>query len=296
MTWTLHRWVWRLEAPLFIGMPPAGALNRCRLYVPARTLWGALTAELARLRCENSFPGDDYKQLGEDIVDNCRFTYLYPAKKIGDKFLAWLPEYESGRGLVWRRQAGTDPLPDRKFRQLLLDTRPGTAIEPETDSAFEGTLRQTECITPWWWELRGRDKEPKPVYLAGYFFMRKDSLKLKHELSNINTLFIGGDTRYGLGKISKVPWDDVSADGSVFGQHVYLNSEDPEIASNTVLGHALLEKQEDSIEVRGMKELLGGWDRGTPWKGNLMWVPGSVLKKQKNQVLWRIDKNGHWRR
>jgi len=107
-------------------MPPAGALNRCRLYVPARTLWGALTAELARLRCEDSFPGDDYKQLGEDIVDNCRFTYLYPAKKIGDKFLAWLPEYESGRGLVWQRKAGTDPLPDRKFRQLLLDTRPGT--------------------------------------------------------------------------------------------------------------------------------------------------------------------------
>lgn len=48
MTWSLFRWVWRLEAPLHVGIPPAGSLDRCRLYLPARNLWAALTAALAR--------------------------------------------------------------------------------------------------------------------------------------------------------------------------------------------------------------------------------------------------------
>ncbi len=54
MSWTLYRWTWRLESPLFVGAPPAGSLNRCRLYVPSRALWGALTAELARRRANAS--------------------------------------------------------------------------------------------------------------------------------------------------------------------------------------------------------------------------------------------------
>lgn len=49
MTWALHYWSWQLDGPLYVGAPPAGSLNRARLYVPARALWGAVTAELARL-------------------------------------------------------------------------------------------------------------------------------------------------------------------------------------------------------------------------------------------------------
>ena len=99
MTWTLHRWVWRLEAPLFIGMPPAGTLNRCRLYIPARTFHGAVTAEIARSRNGDSFP--DYGKLGWEIGLNCRFTYLYPAEKSGGNYVVWLPKYLKDKGLFW---------------------------------------------------------------------------------------------------------------------------------------------------------------------------------------------------
>ena len=55
MSWSLQRWTWLLESPLFVGTTPAGSLNRCRLYVPARALWGAMTAELSRRQAADEF-------------------------------------------------------------------------------------------------------------------------------------------------------------------------------------------------------------------------------------------------
>ena len=99
MSWSLFRWVWRLEAPLFVGMSPAGALNRCRPYVPARALWGAVTAEIARLKSGESFP--NYEGVGGEVKRSCRFTYLFPAEKRDGRFLAWLPKFEKEKGLRW---------------------------------------------------------------------------------------------------------------------------------------------------------------------------------------------------
>jgi hypothetical protein len=68
VSWALFRWVWQLEGPLHVGMPPAGSINRTRLYVPARALWGALTAELAR---GETSPGKDpeYQAFGAGLSE-----------------------------------------------------------------------------------------------------------------------------------------------------------------------------------------------------------------------------------
>ena len=115
MTWSLFRWVWRLEAPLFVGMSPAGVLNRCRLYVPARALWGAVTAETARLKSGEGFP--NYKDVGDEVKRSCRFTYLFPAEKRDGRFLAWLPKFEKEKGLRWCLQNSDKSLSDRDFRK-----------------------------------------------------------------------------------------------------------------------------------------------------------------------------------
>ncbi len=287
MTWTALRWIWRLEAPLFIGMPPAGALNRCRPYVPARVLWGAVTAEISRSRNRESFP--DYGKLGWEIALNCRFTYLYPTEKSGDEFLVWMPKYEKVKGVHWYRQDGKESLSDRDFRHRLLDSRPGTAIAPETDSASEGTLRETECINPWWHASSGCQEEPIPMLLLGYVFLRNNGFR--RQLDNIDTLFVGGDTRYGLGKICRVGWHDLSGDSSVFGKPVHLDKENPEIQSDIVWGHALEDGRTPIQGMQGMKELLGGWEQGSPWKGALTWAPGSSLERS---ATWSIDNYGYW--
>lgn len=286
MTWTALRWVWRLEAPLFVGMPPAGALNRCRPYVPARVLWGAVTAEISRSRNGESFP--DYGKLGWEVALNCRFTYLFPAEKRGDKFLAWMPKFERMRGVQWYCHGGEESLSDRDFRRRLLDSRPSTAIAPESDSASEGTLRETECINPWWRDSNCQG-ETNAMLLLGYVFLRNNGFR--RQLDNIDTLFVGGDTRYGLGKICRVGWHEVSGDLSVFGKPVHLDGEHPEIQSNIVWGHALEGGQPQIQGMQGVKELLGGWDQGSPWRGALTWAPGSFLERS---TAWSIDNYGYW--
>jgi hypothetical protein len=286
MTWTVFQCVWRLEAPLFVGMPPAGALNRCRLYVPARVLWGAVIAEISRSRNGEGFP--DYGKLGWEIALNCRFTYLFPAKKRGNKFLAWMPKFESKRGLLWHCD-DEGSLSDRVFRRRLLNSRLGTAITPESDSASEGTLRETECINPLWRDLNCQDKSCA-VLLLGYVFLRNNGFR--KQLDNIDVLFVGGDTRYGLGKIRRVEWHEVSGDLSVFGKQVYLDGEHPGIKSNTIWGHAL---EDDRLPIQGMlgaKELLGGWGQGGPWRGVPTWAPGSF---QEKPAIWLVDTYGYWK-
>jgi len=286
MTWTALRWVWRLEAPLFVGMPPAGALNRCRPYVPARVLWGAVTAEISRSRNSENFP--DYGKLGWEVALNCRFTYLFPAEKRGDKFLAWMPKFERMRGVRWYCHGGEESLSNRDFRRRLLDSRPGTAIAPESDSALEGTLRETECISPWWRDANCRGK-PNAMLLLGYVFLRNNGFR--RQLDNIDTLFVGGDTRYGLGKICRIEWYDVSGDLSVFGKRVHLDGEHPEIQSDIVWGHVLEGDRPEIHGMQGAKELLGGRDHGSPWRGALTWAPGSFLERT---VAWSIGNYGYW--
>ena len=170
--WSMYQWVWRLESPLFLGMPPAGSLNRCRLYVSARVIHGAVAAELARGKSEESFP--DYGKLGHEVGLRCRFTYLYPAERTENGYKVWLPEYKEKMGMTWGIRSATEEemFPEereRRFKRRLLDSRPGTAVQPETDTAFEGSLRETECIHMWWREASVKSLEPIPVFFAGIY-------------------------------------------------------------------------------------------------------------------------------
>jgi hypothetical protein len=291
VTWSLFRWVWQLEGPLHIGMPPAGSLNRTRLYVPARAIWGALTAELARQEAPNG-QKPDYECVGEDLKKSYRFTYLYPAKQANDTWHVWLPTYRDGHGLSWARDGHADVVGDRQFRQRLLSTRPGTSIDATTDSAEDGSLRETECIEARWRDERGRDAGP--VAMVGYVFIRTAKIKDKYpaerrRLDGVNTLFVGGDTRYGLGRLRRVAFDQVKQ-GGPFGSEVNLDAEDPEVELSTVWAHA-----HGRVSLSGALELLGGWDRGSIRRvdqASPLWQPGSCAT---TPIWWSIGADGLWR-
>ncbi|HZS70379.1 MAG TPA: hypothetical protein VFA13_00950 [Candidatus Acidoferrum sp.] len=283
MNWTLYRWAWRLESSLFVGAPPAGSLNRSRLYVPSRALWGALTAELARRR-ENGFPS--YETEGTTLHENARFTYLFPAECEGKYWRAWLPRYEERDGLVWRREDrpdGKHDLTNRQMRLRLLDARPGTAIDPDSDCAEEGSLRETECVLPQW-----RSNE-SPVAFVGYVFLKQDSPGLR----DLITLFLGGDTRYGLGRLRRLEMTPAS---EVFGAGVSLNQDAPLVQSGHLLAHA---RPADQVpEIVGSKELLAGWDRtkADPFRkvsGTPLWTPGSRVRDGR-VADWAIGEDGIW--
>jgi len=278
MTWRMYRWVWQSEAPLHIGTRPAGMLNRTRLYAPARALWGALTAELAR-RGSPSFP--DYSQVGNQVRQQTRLSYLFPAQRVGEKWLAWLPQYEQGTGLQWWREDGTGSVPDAHFRRWLLTTRPGTAIDSNSDTAAEGTLREYEVINLW--SRWGSPSSPQPVALAGYIFIDNGA---DQTVFDVEELFIGGDTRYGLGRIRKV---ECSEADRIFDKPVDLTGSDPRVRTGQVLAHALPNR---AINLLGTWEQLGMWDYGEFKTAQLVWVPGS--QAGDNSSLWRIREDGLW--
>jgi hypothetical protein len=351
MSWRVYQWLWRLESPLFVGMPPAGSLNRTRLYIPARALHGAFAAESARRKYDEDTADDktnsrdsaskqketkktlspDYGKFGKELGTWCRFSYLFPAEKIDNQILVWLPQYfcedktkhdsDNGRnheertGLYWVSQSvstGKDLkksdqslLTDRAFRRLLLDVRTGTAINPGSDAALDGSLREMEYINPWWRSLADSQVSRNPVYLFGYVFLKDNGFKRKMEA--MDTLFIGGDTRYGLGKIVRDSWQEAPV-GPCFGGAVDPEEEEPEVYSDRVLGHAFSFTDRE-IHMRGNKELPGGWEISGPWmkqkgtpetEGNagenkdreeILWSPGSSASKK---MKWGINTHGIW--
>lgn len=279
--WSLFRWVWRLDSPLYVGMPPAGTLNRCRLYVPARAVWAALTAELARAGAA-SFP--DYGRVGERLREGLRFTYLFPAEMVGGRWLAWLPSFQPRQGLVWEREGGGAKLMDRRLRRRLLDTRPGTAINPGSDSAEEGSLRETECVQARWRAV-GSFGESQ-VGLAGYMFLA--GAGPGGEVEPIVSLWIGGDTRYGLGSVRRI---ECSEAGEVYGCAVALDGADPGIDTSRILAHG---RTDPAAIMRGARELVMGWNAGVRRElgPEPLWVPGSCAAEP---VRWRIGSDGAWR-
>lgn len=287
MNWSLCRLVLQLKAPLYIGMPPAGSLNRCRLYVPARNLWGSLTAELAQ-RQATSFPG--YAKVGGTIRKDVRLTCLYPAEPTDRGWRAWLPKYEDGVGLTWRRedsQSTQAGLPDREMRRRLLLARPGTAIDHSSAAAEEGTLRETECIGEHWRDIE--NGQANPVAMIGYVFLREGSA-LGDQVKQIETLFLGGDTRYGLGRARRI---EMSVADTVFGAPVELSGNDPSVSSLVLYGHGTT-----STNLKGARELVVGWDSArdadvTPLAPTPLWVPGSSANSH-TPMWWWLNEDGFW--
>jgi len=306
MSWAMYRWVWQLGSPLHIGTTPAGSLNRTRLYVPARALWGALTAEIAR-RHSSNFP--NYADIGKKLQQNPRLSYLFPAEQEGGEWKAWLPRYQEGKGLVWQREDDdnkVDPIPDCQFRQRLLDTRPGTAIAPGSGTAEEGSLREFEYIMPYWRPNDGQSRS-QPVAFVGYVFLKdltsqgereeekeKDELETACEIltgaQEIRELFIGGEIRYGFGRLILIPcseqgpWEQTA---QCFGYNVNLDS-----AVSIQLPEYLLAHSLDADVEAGDREVLFGWDWQTPRQLNsLHWKPGTKLKGSLN---YTIDEVGRW--
>lgn len=296
MTWRIHRWTWRLDGPLFVGTAPAGALNRCRLFVPARTLWGALSAELARNDAPGAgdWTGNPYKKVADELQRDFRLSYLYPAEEVRRKWQAWLPRYQFGRGLAWQREddhAGSTLIADRDFRRRLLYTRPATAIDPGSDTAAEGSLRETECVQPRWRDAAGRDKGV--VALVGYVFSRTSDGGGKYGidwLESIRFLFIGGDTRYGLGRLELVAIEPVQRENPFFGLEVDLREEFPVVRSSVVLAHTC-----GAQRMSGALEVLSGWDVGELIAVDAvpLWVPGS--RAEEGTLRFRVDASGIWR-
>lgn len=263
------------------------------MYVPARSLWGAITHELGKreieLPLENSFNSSNvrayYQKLGDHLKEQTRLSYLYPAELIHGKWQTWLPRYQIGQGLSWLREDQTDkPISHRAFRSRLLYTRLSTAIQRATGSADDETLHETECVQPFW-----RHQHPfQPVAMVGYLFI-KSELLLK-EIEKLEQLFVGGDSRYGLGHLTLE--SKLEQSEQLFNLTTDLNQEKIKISlkdQQAILGHT----SQATAAFLGALEAIGSWDMHQKNQANshLYWSPGAQAEKEQELT---INCDGKW--
>jgi hypothetical protein len=258
--------VFRLLSPLCVGAGRVGNLQRTRGYVPGKVLWAALTSKLARALGRPR--ADQYIEMGRRVSEMFRFGYLYPA-------LAEGPEYRVSR--PW------DPDFDYRF----LSSYASTALKEDTASAEDGSLHETEFISPQAEPLT-EDDGASPVYLKGQVWVQGEGVPGWQEA--VRELQIGADRGYGWGRV--VLASELS-DGT---------PEEPrwELPKGTEL-ESHLDESTAGNSISGNLEVLVGWERnnsgGHPWRVSqprLCYRPGSKVKEAGVKIV--VVEFGIWKR
>lgn len=140
--------------------------------------------------------------------------------------------------------------------------------------------------------------------MAGALFVR-DDFEHSKALNELVDLFVGGDTRYGLGHLQRELQEEVGlgerGPGFLFTGD---SGSDPAISleeTQPVLAHACAS---DDDQASGDRELLVGWGRSTSGRQELTheqtatqgkdepyWAPGSRFPRLQE---WKISPSGLW--
>ena len=271
MCWKLYRVSLKLLSPMHIGWRNIGNLQQTRYYIPGRTLWGALTARIAR-DCGEF----DYMKTGIDVDKFLRFSYFYPSDN----------------------EEKIDPFPwtgKDEFEWRFIGSTVNTALDLGKKTADEGSLHETEYIAP-------KTRDRKQVYLIGYVFEHKDcGLNWKAALTKLQ---IGGERTYGWGRVGIDESKGCArvAEIDLDGYDIELDGEFPMIklsASRSVISHVLADNQIDNFASSGNIEPLIGLETTREERfgaeisaAQICWTPGT---KFSNDHTFVIGEKGIWK-
>jgi len=265
-------------------------LFRTRAYVPAKPFWGALTAKLTR-----NLKSSNYREVGEFLKKVMRFGYLY----LSDGNDVFLPMY-TDEGLKFGN------LPQIEFERRFISSLASTSIEPYSFTAEEGMLHEVEFISPY--EIHKENEKPKPVFLKGLLWVSqrsKNGMRIqihKNDFSIIdgknnvkffdlaNTLWIGGERKYGFGQLkleNLVEVNDQNLESLGFNGRWEEDKEEIRLKlkkDESIWSHV---EYSSHLKIKGSIEPVVGRDWGDKGAGrklksySLCWVPGSVLLEDK---------------
>lgn len=291
MIWKVYKVVFRMGSPLHSGWMKIGNIQRTRLYVTGRMLWGAISARITRIIGNN-----DYVDISDKVKNHLRTTYFYPCfDTSGDKPL--LPFYELN-GFVYKVDCLS--IPANVVDRALLTSYASTAIDPSRLSAEEGSLHEIELFSN---KTVCSIKENgfsvnsgSNVYLVGYVFeCSKAPSEVKNNwLDALKEIQIGGERTYGFGHLFL---ESISGESSnVFGYKVISGNNEPEIeldSGNPILAHAIT-----NDNLHGVVEPFVGRETdkktgrfGEKHSVETCWVPGSIFNKDK---IFKITDFGLW--
>lgn len=278
MAWTQYQLVFQLKSPLHIGYRKVGNLMQTRSYVTGKVLWAALTARFTR-DLGNGTDGQAYVDIGDNLKQYFRFSYLWPAVPCGsiskvekwDDLQTLFPfEVNESKNPNSLRKLYPHPqlVKSAYFDYCFLDSYAGTALDQHNFTADEGTLHDTEFIAPY---IRSNGL---PVHLVGSLWVVDDCPhKFSDWADKLNHIRLGGELSYGWGKVQCICCEPIKKTNED-----YILDPESFPWSGHIPAHIQLEQSE--VTVQGIIEPLVGWERKT--NGNqeighatIAFVPGS---------------------
>ena len=189
--WQPYHIVFKLLSPLHIGYRKMANIQYTRRYVPAKTVWGALTAAIAKSR-----NNEGYLQLAEELKTHLRFSYFFltERREREDDSKPWIPlipHYQTD-GLYF------GPYRKNEFERKFLDSYASTAITPGVRSAEAESLHEIEILTNYTKDTH------ESIYLTGYIFAEADAENLPDWQIHIQNIRLGGERKYGFGRLQFV--------------------------------------------------------------------------------------------
>jgi hypothetical protein len=288
MGWHAYTLTYQARAPVLLGGHPLGFIQRTRSYAPGWTLWGAITARLTRARLARAGPAD-YKVVGQFVMDNLPTSYAHLL--VGDEPAR--PRYDEQGRLSY------GPLSAAHFEARFLASLGQTAVAPSTLTAEVGALHETEVLTAHDQETGQPARWRFTLYVPQAWHhcpARLGGIAVEDVLDVLETLTLGADRGYGLGRLERVEVREpeeagdgarprpLSWDGRTLNAHVPLE----DLTGDRVRGKAV------AIPWRWWQNERGSaWGPGQRRQVRLFYAPGSRLHRP--EAAPAIGRRGIWR-
>ena len=300
MAWRAYQIVFKARSPVHVGWHTLGYIKLTRPYITGRAMWGAMTANKARSNPNNhNFP--DYEGIGDLFRSDIITSYFYPAL---DPQKPMLPKFTDEGIKIGEYNRN-------EFEKIFIRSFGQTGIGPVTNTAEEETLHESEFISP---IVESDSKEEKQqVYFTGYLFLNdkaeynKEKIKWENLVPALSELYVGGDRKYGWGRLSldHTLTKEVK-DKKFFGHDIDLKNEKLNVTiqkGKPIPAHLAIASTV-ALDLSGDVEPLVGreWGRVIGYdkkenigfgrkisKATLCWVPGSIVEKD---MMFSINEFG----
>lgn len=275
MAWKAYRLVYRAAGPTHIGWHRLGFIQRTRFYITGRNMWGALTSAVTMRTQAHGFDTSLYKKVGTEVFNKSVIaSYFYPAL---DPDRPLLPLH-TDEGLKYGDMTADG------FEREVVASLGQTAISTGRNTAEEGSLHETEFIC-------GVAAGWKRIYFTGYFFIEDGLIPgyLSALQEACREIFIGGERRYGFGRLVLDNTDEAfKKDSTDFFGHE-LDSSQKEVLVKIGKGRGIpahLHMEEGQPLSGDIEPVVGrNWcENSGPGRAlsraAFCWTPGSVVEKE----------------
>jgi hypothetical protein len=319
MSWKIYKLIYLAPGPVHAGFREIGNVVRTRYYIPASTIWGAVTANLTRAIFPNGHQrmAWQYHIVGNYVKEYLRFGYFFPAEGSDISMTVYRPKIEPAGeryGNLKRDQF------ERKFITSITTTALEVSAEngltpKQTFAAEEGSLHEMEIITAKQTPGNGWAK----LKFFGYAYFKSErtfvspdpELEVLKNLENddyvltqIKQIIVGGERKYGFGKLVKQKDDDFI----FLKETVDLIPEElnqPDTNSDIFFASHVPVISGNNFKIKGTVEpyvcRIWGDEASQPKTGpgqvhskaQICWIPGTKCNSTYKKLM-RIGPGGMW--